>query len=248
MLGALIKDFYAKRQGISPDDIYSVSIMPCVAKKFEAERPEMARNGNPDIDAVLVTRELVHLIRSHGLDLEDLPSEPADDPFGERATAGKIFGASGGVMEAAIRTAYFQLTDHELEHLEVEAVRGMEAIKEARLEINGMQVGVAVANGLGAARTLVEQIRDGRDDLHFIEVMSCPGGCIAGGGQPIGTSAQAIRNRAQALYHLDEGGPIRQSHRNPSVQRIYDEYLKVPLGEKSHQLLHTHYHERRVLV
>lgn len=248
MMGAVIKSFFAEREGIAPDKIFSVAIMPCVAKKFEAGRPEHSRNGIPDIDAVLTTRELARVIRMRGMDLQSLTPEHADTPFGERSTAGKIFGASGGVMEAAIRTAYHLLTGDELPGLKVEAIRGFEGRKEAKLEINGTPIGVAVVSGLQNARQLLEEIRNGRDDIHFIEVMTCPGGCIAGGGQPLNANPDAIRARMQALYTIDRDEPVRTSHGNPSIQRLYTEFLGEPLGEKSHHLLHTHYAKREVMV
>jgi iron-only hydrogenase group A len=248
MLGALIKSLYAEREGIDPGDIYSVSIMPCVAKKFEADRPEMSSAGIADVDAVLTTRELARIIRIRGMHLDDLEPQTADNPFGDRTTAGKIFGATGGVMEAAIRTAHYLITGAELGDLEVKAVRGMEGVKEAKVVIDGTEIGVAVANGLGNARKLLDAVRAGRDDLHFIEVMTCPGGCIAGGGQPIGASPENIRARMAGLYKIDADEGLRVSHRNPMVQRIYEEYLGEPLGERSHHLLHTHYAEREVLV
>jgi NADH-quinone oxidoreductase subunit G/NADP-reducing hydrogenase subunit HndD len=248
MLGAITKTYFAEREGIDPQRIYSVSIMPCTAKKFEAVRPEMGRDGVADIDAVLTTRELARLIRMCGLDLPDMPSDTADTPFGERTTAGKLFGASGGVMEAAIRTAHYLVTGKELGKLEVQAVRGLDGVKEARVAIDGLELGVAVASGLGNACRLLDQVRAGRGDLHFIEVMTCPGGCIGGGGQPIGRSAEAIRTRMQRLYAIDAGEPVRASHHNPAVQRLYREFLGEPLGEKSHRLLHTTYAPREVLV
>lgn len=248
MLGAIIKSYYAKREGIDPKKIFSVSIMPCTAKKFEAGRPEMMHDGAPDIDAVLTTRELARLIRMRGIQLASLAPDTADTPFGERTSAGKLFGASGGVMEAAIRTAYWMITGTELGDLKVEAVRGLEGVKEARLEIHGLTVGVAVVSGLGNARKLLDEIRAGRRDLHFIEVMTCPGGCIAGGGQPVGAQSDAIRGRMQALYSIDEQATARTSHANESIKRLYDEFLEKPLGEKSHHLLHTHYAARQVLV
>ncbi|HQK76222.1 MAG TPA: NADH-dependent [FeFe] hydrogenase, group A6 [Candidatus Hydrogenedentes bacterium] len=248
MMGAVIKSFFAEREGIAPDKIFSVAIMPCVAKKFEAGRPEHSRNGIPDIDAVLTTRELARVIRMRGMDLQSLTPEHADTPFGERSTAGKMFGASGGVMEAAIRTAYHLLTGDELPGLKVEAIRGFDGRKEAKLEINGTPIGVAVVSGLQNARQLLEEIRNGRDDIHFIEVMTCPGGCIAGGGQPLNANPDAIRARMQALYTIDRDEPVRTSHGNPSIQRLYTEFLGEPLGEKSHHLLHTHYAKREVMV
>jgi len=185
MMGAVIKSYFAEKMGLSPKKIFSVSIMPCTAKKFEATRSEMGTRSIPDIDAVLTTREFIRMIRMSGLDLNDLEPDTADTPFGERSTAGKLFGASGGVMEAAVRTAHYLLTGRELKVMALEAVRGMKDRKEAQLEINGMKIGIAVVNGLGGAKPLLDEIRAGRDDLHFIEVMTCPGGCINGGGQPI---------------------------------------------------------------
>jgi iron-only hydrogenase group A len=249
MLGAVIKSYYAEKNGLEPKDIYSVSVMPCTAKKFEAARPEMGRNGVSDIDAVLTTREFAQLVRMRGLDLSSLEPEPADSPFGQRSTAGKIFGATGGVMEAAIRSAYFFLTGEELGTLKVEAVRGMEGIKEAKLDINGLEVGVAVCNGLGNARTLLDMIKRGeKTDLHFIEVMTCPGGCVGGGGQPYSTDLNRIRARMKSLYTIDATEALRVSHNNADIQRLYNEYLDEPLSEKSHHLLHTHYTAREVLT
>ncbi len=247
MMGAIIKTYFSQREGLDPSKIYSVSIMPCTAKKFEAGRPEMGRDGMADVDAVLTTRELAALIRMAGLNLRDLPPDTADTPFGERTTAGKLFGASGGVMEAAIRSAHYLVTGRELGELKVEAVRGFDGVKEARVQIGDLNLGVAVASGLGNASRLLDQIRAGRNDLHFIEVMTCPGGCIGGGGQPIGAKADAVRARMQKLYAIDADEPVRTSHHNESVQRLYAEFLGTPLGEMSHRLLHTHYAERGVV-
>jgi NADH-quinone oxidoreductase subunit G/NADP-reducing hydrogenase subunit HndD len=248
MMGAIIKSYFAEREGIDPKNIYSVSVMPCVAKKFEAGRPEMGRDGVPDVDAVLTTREMARLIRMRGLDFHDLEPSGADTPFGERTGAGKIFGASGGVMEAAVRTAYNMITGDELGELDVKAVRGMDGVKEAKVTVGDLEVGVAVANGIANARKLLDEIKEGRDDLHFIEVMTCPGGCIAGGGQPIGTDPEKIRDRAKALYKIDSDGGIRVSHQNESVKRLYEEFLGEPLGHKSHELLHTHYAKRESVM
>ena len=248
MLGSLIKRYFAPKQGIDPARVMSVSIMPCTAKKFEAGRPEMGDCGLADVDAVLTTRELARLIRMHGFVMDELAPEPADDPFGERTTAGRLFAATGGVMEAAVRTAYWMVTGRELEHLEVQDVRGLTGVKEARVQIDGLDLGVAVASGLGNARRLLDQLRQGRNDLHFIEVMTCPGGCIAGGGQPYGTNTESVQARMNALYKIDESGAVRVSHHNPAVQRLYDELLGAPLSSKSHELLHTHYAAREVLV
>ena len=249
MLGAVIKSYYAERENIDPKKIYSVGIMPCSAKKFEATRPEMAHNGCPDVDAVLTTRELARFIRGAGLDLKTMYPDTADNPFGERSTAGKLFGTSGGVMEAALRTAYFNITGKEMEDLNIQAIRGHEGIKEAQVKItDDLTVGVAACSGLANARKLCEQVRAGRKDLHFIEVMACPGGCIAGGGQPIGTDPEKIKARMAALYKLDRTGELRTSHQNPAIQRLYGEYFGEPLSHKSHELLHTHYHARDTIA
>jgi len=248
MMGAIIKSFFAEREKIDPSRIYSVSIMPCTAKKFEAGRPEMMRHGLADIDAVLTTRELAKIIRMRGMDLQSMPADSADSPFGERTTAGKIFGASGGVMEAALRTAHWMITGEEMGQLEVEPVRGLDGVKAATVDVNGLAVGVAVASGLGNAAKLLDQIKAGRNDLHFIEVMTCPGGCIGGGGHPLIADRDALRARMQALYQIDEKEPVRVSHKNRSIQRLYEEYLVQPLGERSHHLLHTSYTKREALV
>lgn len=248
MLGAVIKSYFAKREGIDPKDIYSVSVMPCTAKKFEAQRPEMLEEGTPDVDAVLTTRELARFIRLRGLDLNNIAPEPADTPFGERSSAGKLFGATGGVMEAAIRTAHYLLTGTELKRLEVKAVRGLDSVKEARVHIDGLEVGVAVVSGLGNARRLLEEIKAGRKDLHFIEVMTCPGGCIAGGGQPFSTDTEAVAARMSALYKIDHGENVRVSHANKSVQRLYHEFLQKPNSALAHKILHTNYHRRDVVI
>jgi len=248
MMGAVIKSYFAQRERLEPQNIYSVSIMPCTAKKFEAARPEMARHGVADIDAVLTTRELIQLLQMHGLDLSELPAEGADTPFGERTTAGKLFGATGGVMEAAVRTAHWLVSGRELGDLTVQAVRGLEGVKQASVNVDGLTVNVAVVSGLGNACRLLDEIRAGRNDLHFIEVMTCPGGCVGGGGQPANTDLNAVRQRMQGLYELDRREAVRTSHSNASVKRLYEEFLGQPLGHTSHQLLHTHYAPRDVLA
>ena len=248
MLGAVIKTYWAQQKGIDPDSVYSVSVMPCVAKKSEAERPEFSPDGRPDIDAVLTTRELAGMIKMSGLSLAELPPSAADSPLGKRSTAGKLFGASGGVMEAALRTAYFLITGEDLPQVWLEPLRGMKGIKEFKTEIAGISIGVAVASGLANARTLLEQLKAGRDDLHFIEVMTCPGGCIAGGGQPLGVDIDNVKARMKALYKIDRDEPVRTSHANKEVAELYESFLGEPLGEMSHEILHTHYAERKVLV
>jgi NADH-quinone oxidoreductase subunit G/NADP-reducing hydrogenase subunit HndD len=248
MMGAIIKSYFAEKMGLDPKKIFSVSVMPCTAKKFEMQRPEMFHDGVADIDAVLTTREMARLIRMRGIDLNTLNPDSADTPFGERSTAGKLFGATGGVMEAAVRTAYHLITGKELGNVKVQAVRGLDGIKEARVDIDGLEVGVAVASGLANAARLLEDVKSGKRNLHFIEVMTCPGGCIAGGGQPYATDPERVRERMQALYKIDRDEPVRVSHANRAIQRLYDEYLGEPLGEKSHHLLHTHYAKRTVLA
>jgi NADP-reducing hydrogenase subunit HndD len=248
MLGAIVKSFFAEREGLDPASIYSVAIMPCTAKKFEAGRPEMGRDGRPDIDAVLTTRELASLIRMHGLDLAGLAPEAADTPFGERTSAGKMFGASGGVSEAALRTAHHLLTGEMPASLKIQPLRGLDGVKEYRATVAGQTIGVAAVSGLGRARALIEQIRAGRSDLHFVEVMTCPGGCVNGGGQPRGASADAVRARMQALYTIDRDAALRSSHQNPAVRKLYADFLGQPLSHRSHELLHTSYERRDVVV
>jgi iron-only hydrogenase group A len=248
MLGAVIKSFFAERERIDPARIFSVAVMPCTAKKFEAGRAEMARDGRPDIDAVLTTRELTDLIRMHGLDLAAMAPEAPDTPFGERTSAGKLFGASGGVAEAAVRTAHFLLTGENLAAPRLQPLRGLDGVKEFRAVIGGREIGVAAVSGLGNARRLLDEVRAGRKDLQFIEVMTCPGGCINGGGQPRGATPDAVRARMAALYTIDRDAAVRASHQNPAVKRLYAEYLEQPLSPRSHDLLHTHYGARDVVM
>lgn len=252
MQAAVTKTFFAEREGLNPKDIFSVAIMPCTAKKFEASRDEMGREGYQDTDAVLTTREYAQLIRSFNLDFTSLQPEPADTPFGTRSTAGKIFGVTGGVMEAAIRTAFYLITGKDLptRNLRVDAVRGLDGVKEAHLDVPGVgNVGVAVVNGLGNAKKLLDAVNSGeKKDLHFIEVMTCPGGCVGGGGQPYGTDLAKIKERTKALYTIDDNESLRTSHDNPDVARLYKEYLGEPCGHRAHELLHTFYHEREVLT
>ncbi len=212
MMGAIIKSYFAQRENIDPAQIVSVSIMPCTAKKFESGRPEMAPGHVPDVDYVLTTRELAQLLRMFGIDLLAMAPETADTPFGERSTAGKIFGASGGVMEAAVRTAHYLLTGKELAKLDIQPLRGMKGAKELRAKIGDLEVGAAVVSGLGNARKLLDEIRAGRKDLHFIEVMTCPGGCINGGGQPINAD---IERRARPHAGAVQNRPERKSSRQP---------------------------------
>ncbi len=248
MMGAVIKTYWAKNQGLDPSRIFSVSIMPCTAKKFEAARPEMGRHGVRDVDAVLTTRELARLLKQHNLNLRDMPPSQPDSPFGERSTAGKIFGASGGVMEAALRTAYYMLTGENAGELNFEEIRGITGIKEYKVKAAGLELGVAVANSLANARNILQQIENGRKDIHFVEVMSCPGGCVGGGGQPLAPKQTDIKTRLETLYTIDQGEkPNRRlSHMNQEVAMLYEKFLGAPLGPMSHELLHTHYHMRSV--
>lgn len=245
MMGALIKTYYAEKRGVDPKDIFSVSIMPCTAKKGEAGRPEMrGPGGQPDIDAVLTTRELAALIRRWGLDLGSLREEAADSLLGERSSAGKIFGASGGVMEAAVRTAHKIVTGEEMGRLELQAVRGLEGIKEASVRLGDTTLQVAVVSGLLNARRLIEDMEKGLRKYHFIEVMTCPGGCVAGGGQPRATDPEAVRERMRALYAIDQKSALRCAHKNTEVRKLYEDFLGEPLGHRSHELLHTTYASR----
>ncbi|MDI7250621.1 MAG: [Fe-Fe] hydrogenase large subunit C-terminal domain-containing protein, partial [Bacillota bacterium] len=244
MFGALAKTYYAEKMGWKPEDVYVVSIMPCTAKKFEAQRPEMDDSGVQDVDAVLTVRELGRMIREAGLDVTALPEEDYDDPLGRSTGAAAIFGATGGVMEAALRTAYEVVTGKPLPKLDFEEVRGLQGIKEATVAMDGTQVKVAVAHSLGHARRLLEAVKSGQAQYHFIEIMCCPGGCIGGGGQPVPTTDEARQRRIDAIYQVDRNLPLRKSHENPAVQELYREFLGQPLGEKSHHLLHTHYTAR----
>jgi len=246
MFGALAKTYYAEFSGIDPKDIFVVSIMPCTAKKYEAARPEMRDSGFRDVDVVLTTRELGRMIRQAGIDFVNLPDGEFSPPMGQYTGAGTIFGATGGVMEAALRTVYAVVCGESMPDLDIAPVRGLEGVKEAAMKVGNLgEVRVAVAHGLQNARRLMDQIAAGNSDYHFIEIMTCPGGCVGGGGQPLPASDEKRRLRAEALYRDDrEVQAIRQSHENPDIQKLYREFLKEPLGEKSHHLLHTHYQER----
>jgi len=247
MLGAVIKSYYAKIENIDPKKIYSVAVMPCTAKKFEAGRPEMGHEGLSDLDAVLTTREMVRMIKMYGIQYDSLVPAQPDLPFGKRSSAGKLFGGTGGVMEAALRTAHFMITGKEMDELVVSEVRGLCAVKKMKVAIGDLEIGVAVANGIRNAKILLEEIKNGRDDIHFVEVMTCPGGCIGGGGQPCNSDTERIKARLQGLYKIDQNETVRTSHGNKAVQDLYEEFLGEPLGELSHSLLHTHYMQRDVL-
>ncbi|MBQ8537240.1 MAG: iron hydrogenase small subunit [Clostridia bacterium] len=249
MLGAIIKSYYAEKMDIDPAKIAVVSVMPCTAKKFEADRPELSGTGYPDVDAVITTRELARMIKTAGIDFAKLEDEEFDSVLGESSGAGVIFGATGGVMEAALRTAYEVISGKTLESLDFTQVRGIEGVKEASVQIGDMTVNVAVAHGTGNAAKLLDSIKAGEKTYHFIEVMGCPGGCVNGGGQPIVSAQKRMECdpkvvRAKALYNEDAGKPIRKSHENAEVKALYDTYLTKPNSHKAHKLLHTTYEAR----
>jgi NADH-quinone oxidoreductase subunit G len=241
MFGPLAKTYWAEKMGIDPAKIYSVSIMPCTAKKFEAARPEMNASGYRDVDLVLTTREVGKLFRMTPWDVAKVEPSDFDSLLGAYTGAGVIFGASGGVMEAALRTVYEVVTGKTLEDVNLTMVRGFDGMKEAEVDLDGTKVKVAVANSLGCARKIMDDIKAGTSPYHFIEVMCCPGGCIGGGGQPIPSTIDKRKERIAAIYAEDAGLPLRKSHENPEVKLLYDDFLKEPLGHKSHELLHTHY-------
>ena len=256
MFGAVAKTYYADKIGRKPEEVVVVSVMPCTAKKFEAQRPEMATHGVPDVDYVLTTRELAKMIKEAGIDFKSLPDEQMDAPLGISSGAADIFANTGGVMEAALRTAYEIVTGRELptDNLHVKAISGLEGIKEAALTITGtkkewsflegVELKVAVSHGLGNTRRLLEHIKAHGSPYHFVEVMTCPGGCIGGGGQPRFTDDSVRLKRIAGIYREDESKTLRKSHENPDVMKLYEEFLGKPLGEKSHHLLHTHYHHK----
>jgi iron-only hydrogenase group A len=248
MFGALAKTYYAQYAGIDPEDIFVVSIMPCTAKKYEGTRPEMCASGYRDVDAVLTTRELGRMVRQVGIDFRNLAPGQYDPPLGMYSGAGTIFGATGGVMEAALRTVYAVTQEQNLGSLDITPVRGLEGVKETALEVPGLgEVRVAVAHGLAHARRLLDDVAAGRSPYHFIEVMACPGGCVGGGGQTLPVSDEKRARRAQALYDDDRDmQSFRQSHENPAIRDLYKKFLREPLGEMSHQLLHTHYTPRGI--
>ncbi len=251
MMGALAKTYYAELKGIDPSKIFSVSIMPCTAKKFECQREEMADSGYQDVDVVLTTRELVRMINEAGIDFPNLPdNQDVCLELSEHTGAATIFGATGGVMEAALRSAYYLVTGNDLPDVNITAVRGMEGVKEAAVKINDdLTLKVAVAHGLGNARKLMEKIQKqidetGKSEYHFVEVMACPGGCVGGGGQPFGSSLAMRARRGQSLYQDDRDLPKRCSHHNPMIAKIYQDFLEKPGSHKAHKLLHTHYYKR----
>lgn len=249
MFGALIKTYYAKKEGIDPSKIYVVSVMPCIAKKFERQRNEMQNNGMYDVDAVLTTRELARMIKQANIEFTKLEDTSFDEPMGEATGAAAIFGTTGGVMEAALRTAQDTLTSKDLDKIDFEQVRGGDGIKKATVNIAGNDVGVVAASGLKNAQEILEEIKQGKADYQFVEIMACPGGCVMGGGQPIKSSkirssVDVRAKRADALYSIDEKSVIRKSHENPVIKKIYKEFLEKPGSHIAHELLHTEYQKR----
>lgn len=247
MLGSLLKTYFADKINVDPSKIFSAAVMCCTAKKYESQRPELKVNGMNPVDIVATTREAAWMIKSAGIDFHNIKPEAFDNPLGHSSGAGVIFGVSGGVMEAAIRTAYELYTGETLLDIEVSSIRGLKGIREGKLDIEGREIRVAVAHGLGNSHTLLSEVRKDPEKYHFIEIMGCPGGCIGGGGQPYAGSnsvpldEQTLKKRAEALYGLDRARTIRRSHENPDIQRVYKEFLGRPLSAVSHKLLHTSY-------
>ncbi|MFZ5354362.1 MAG: NADH-dependent [FeFe] hydrogenase, group A6 [Bacillota bacterium] len=245
MFGVIAKSYYANKFNIKPENMVVVSVMPCLAKKYEAARPELSHEGHQNVDYVITTRELAAMIKESGIDFTRLEDEDFDHPLGESTGASVIFGTTGGVIEAALRTAYEWLTGSTLENVDFVALRGFDGIREAAVRINDMDVKIAVAHGLGNARKLLEAIRAGEVKYHAIEIMACPGGCIGGGGQPYHHgNVEILKKRVEAIYTEDRSKTIRKSHENPEIIKLYDEFLGKPYGEKAHHLLHTHYTKR----
>lgn len=248
MLGGITKTYYAKKMGLDPKDIFVVSIMPCTVKKFESVRPELAEEHVQDVDAVLTTRELVRYFKMAGIDFNDLPEDKFDNPLGDSTGAAAIFGTSGGVMEAALRTAYWQITGNHLDKLEFEDIRGFAGVKETVVNINGLSLSIAVVNGIGNVGPILEEIENGECKYDFIEVMACPGGCINGGGQPIHSKPEKVAKRVKVLYEIDSHASTRRSYDNEAVKAVYKEFLGVPNSHKSHEILHTTYIDRKKLL
>ncbi len=245
MFGSIAKTYFADKIETKREDVVVVSIMPCLAKKYEAQRDEFAVDGNPDVDFSISTRELAHLIKEANLDLKTLEDDNFDKTMGESTGAGVIFGATGGVIEAATRTAYELHTGKDLEKLDFEELRGFDGIRKATIDFDGTPINIGIAHGLGNARTLLEEIKSGKSEFHAIEIMSCPGGCIGGGGQPLHHSdSEILKARMRAIYEEDKNKPIRKSHENPEIIKLYEEFLGKPMSEKAHHLLHTSYFDK----
>jgi len=249
MFGSIAKTYFANKVSVKREDLVVVSIMPCLAKKYECQRDEFAVDGNPDVDFSISTRELGHLIKEANIAFNDLPDDDFDKPLGESSGAAVIFGATGGVIEAATRTAYEVHTKKTLPKIDFEELRGLDGIREATIDMDGFPLKIGIAHGLGNARKLLEDIKAGKSEYHAIEIMACPGGCIGGGGQPLHHGdSKILKARSKAIYEEDAAKPIRKSHENPYITKLYEEFLGEPLSEKSHQLLHTHYFDRQKKV
>ena len=249
MFGAIAKSYFAEKLGVDRKQIVVVSIMPCLAKKYEASRPEFAVDGNPDVDISIYTRELARLIRYANINFSELPDSDFDRPLGESTGAGVIFGTTGGVIEAACRTAYELYTKKALPKIDFEELRGLEGIRSATIDFDGTPIKIGIAHGLGNARKLIEDVKNGTSPYHAIEVMACPGGCIGGGGQPFHRGRmEVLRKRAAALYQEDRSKTLRKSHENPYIQALYANYLGEPCGPRAHELLHTHYFDRKEAI
>jgi iron-only hydrogenase group A len=245
MEGAVLKTYFAKKMGINPEDIFVVSIMPCTVKKYESNRVELSENNLPDVDAVLTTRELVRLFKTAGIEFDDLPQDNFNNPLGESTGAAAIFGTSGGVMEAALRTAYYKISGKRLDNLEFKDIRGSQGLKEAEIDIDGKKINVAVVNGIGNISAVLNNIKEGTSKYHFIEVMSCPGGCVNGGGQPIHQKSEKVLKRMKTLYEIDSSMKNRNSFENESVKSLYKEFLIEPNSHIAHEILHTKYFNRK---
>jgi NADP-reducing hydrogenase subunit HndD len=246
MFGAIAKSYFAQKMGIKREDMVVVSVMPCLAKKYECTREEFSVNGDPDVNMSISTRELAQLIRNANIDFKQLTDEEFDNPLGESTGASVIFGTTGGVIEAAVRTAYELYTKKELKKVDFEELRGMEGIRQATVDFDGLPINIGIAHGLGNARKLLEDIKAGKSTFHAIEIMACPGGCIGGGGQPYHHgNVDILKKRQKAIYREDAGKAIRKSHENPFIIKLYEEFLGAPLSNLSHELLHTHYFDRK---
>ena len=246
MFGSIAKSYFAEKIGVDRKEMVVVSVMPCLAKKYECQRDEFKVDGNPDVDFSISTRELAHLIKQANMDLVDLDDSEFDAPLGESTGAAVIFGVTGGVIEAATRTAYELHTGKELKSVDFKQLRGLEGIRSATVDFDGLDIKIGIAHGLGNARKLLEEVKSGKSEYHAIEIMACPGGCIGGGGQPLHHGDSSIlKARTKAIFDEDEGKTLRKSHENPYIIKLYEEYLDKPMSEKAHQLLHTHYFERK---
>ena len=248
MLGSIIKSYYAPQNNINPNSIYSVAIMPCLAKKFEAQREEMTHKAISDVDVVITTRELSRLIKMYGIDIQNIDPQTADSPFGIRSSAGKLFGTSGGTTEAILRTLHYRMTGKELNSLKLHDLRSVSGIKEIPVKIGGKDIKVVLANGITGIDKLVEGILNKTIDAHFVEIMACPGGCVNGGGQPFKSGDKDVKARARSLYEIDEVDTIKASHKNPLINELYEKFLEKPGSDKAKQQLHTCYTKRDVLL